>query len=63
MAGKAELLTGIEDVSSRPVHRIVLREGGEKRPLYPALTARDAASTSMKPLLSTSSPGRFLFSG
>ena len=27
MAGKAELLTGIEGVSSRPVRRIVLREG------------------------------------
>lgn len=26
-AGKAELLTGIEGVSSRPVLRIVLREG------------------------------------
>jgi hypothetical protein len=26
-AGKAELLTGIEGVSSRPVRRIVLREG------------------------------------
>jgi hypothetical protein len=26
-AGKAELLTGIEGVSSRPVQRIVLREG------------------------------------
>jgi hypothetical protein len=27
LAGKAELLTGIEGVSSRPVRRIVLREG------------------------------------
>jgi hypothetical protein len=27
MAGKMELLTGIEGVSSRPVRRIVLREG------------------------------------
>ena len=26
-AGKAELLTGIEGVGSRPVRRIVLREG------------------------------------
>ena len=26
-AGKAELITGIEGVSSRPVRRIVLREG------------------------------------
>ena len=26
-AGKAELLTGIEGVSSRPVRRIVLRDG------------------------------------
>ena len=26
-AGKAELLTGIECVSSRPVRRILLREG------------------------------------
>jgi hypothetical protein len=26
-AGKAELLTGIEGASSRPVRRIVLREG------------------------------------
>ena len=26
-AGKAELLSGIEGVSSRPVRRIVLREG------------------------------------
>ena len=26
-AGKAELLTGIQGVSSRPVRRIVLREG------------------------------------
>ena len=26
-AGKAELLTGIEGVSSRPVRRILLREG------------------------------------
>ena len=26
-AGKAELLTGIEGVSSRPVRKIVLREG------------------------------------
>ena len=27
LAGKAELLSGIEGVSSRPVRRIVLREG------------------------------------
>ena len=27
LAGKAELLTGIEDVSGRPVGRIVLQEG------------------------------------
>jgi len=27
LAGKAELLTGIEGVSSRPVRKIVLREG------------------------------------
>jgi hypothetical protein len=27
IAGKAELLTGIDGVSSRPVRRIVLREG------------------------------------
>ena len=27
LAGKAELLTGIEGVSSRPVRRVVLREG------------------------------------
>jgi hypothetical protein len=27
LAGKAELLTGIEGVSSRPVRRILLREG------------------------------------
>jgi hypothetical protein len=27
LAGKAELLTGIEGASSRPVRRIVLREG------------------------------------
>jgi hypothetical protein len=27
LAGKAELLTRIEDVSSRPVRRIVLRAG------------------------------------
>jgi hypothetical protein len=27
LAGKAELITGIEGVSSRPVRRIVLREG------------------------------------
>jgi hypothetical protein len=26
-AGKAELLSGIEGISSRPVRRIVLREG------------------------------------
>jgi hypothetical protein len=26
-AGKAELLTGIDGVSSRPVRKIVLREG------------------------------------
>ena len=27
LAGKAELLSGVEGVSSRPVRRIVLREG------------------------------------
>ena len=27
LAGKAELLSGIEGVSSRPVRKIVLREG------------------------------------
>ena len=32
-AGKAELLTGIEGVSSRPVRRIVLREG--RGPIVP----------------------------
>jgi hypothetical protein len=30
-AGRAELITGIEGVSSRPVRRIVLREGCRSR--------------------------------
>jgi hypothetical protein len=33
-AGRAELLTGIEGASSRPVRRIVLRDGGYDRAAF-----------------------------
>ena len=42
-AGKAELLSGIEGVSSRPVRRILLREGRE-RPVIVAIASKKRAA-------------------